>query len=475
MSHRPVHWHEGMFLRPHHFQAQQRHADAAALTQSSWDCHHYWGVRYLEWDAAALANSRLVVRRLAARLRDGTSVRVPEDCELNSVDLAAALAAAPRGEFAVLLALPRVGLGRTNVADGRADGRFRVDEVRLDDENAGGNEQPLLVRRLNARLIVSGDPDGGLETLPLLRLGRSAAGSAQPLDVDREYIPPLLGCDGFAALQNDILQDTYHQIGRRVELLAEVAERRGLTLDSQGEGNAQLVSQLGRLVEASALFSNLAFVPGVHPLTAYLELCRLVGQLAPFAEAIRAPELPRYDHDDLGGCFWKLKRLIDEMLNRVREPGYRERAFVGAGKQMRVTMDPAWLGTGWGMFIGVGCELSSDVVRNLLTRGGRLDMKVGASDRVDGVFARGQEGLRFTAAPTTPPGLPARPGLTFLQIANTAAQDEWTFVQRSQSLAVRFKEEIIAGNIHEERVLKINYGGQKYDLTFTLYMVPPAG
>ena len=67
----------------------------------------------------------------------------------------------------------------------------------------------------------------------------------------------------------------------------------------------------------------------------------------------RPPELPRYDHDDLGGCFWRLKQYIDALLDDVVEPDYKERPFIGTGLRMQVALEPAWLDTGWQMFIGV--------------------------------------------------------------------------------------------------------------------------
>ena len=74
MSIPPVFWHEGMFIRPHHFQASDRYwADQVFLT-SKFDVHHNWGLRGIEIDTEALRNYRFEVHRLAARMRDGTLV-----------------------------------------------------------------------------------------------------------------------------------------------------------------------------------------------------------------------------------------------------------------------------------------------------------------------------------------------------------------------------------------------------------------
>jgi type VI secretion system protein ImpJ len=83
--------------------------------------------------------------------------------------------------------------------------------------------------------------------------------------------------------------------------------------------------------EAYSPLGTLLFAQGVHPLTVYTELCQLVGRLAIFGAERRPPELPRYDHDDLATCFYRVKQYIDSLLDIVVEPEYKERAFIGSG------------------------------------------------------------------------------------------------------------------------------------------------
>ena len=119
MATRAVHWHEGMFIRPQHFQTAQRYWAHLVERSEQWDVHYNWGLRHIDLDLDALANYRGVVRALKARLRDGTLVSVPEDGELPELDLKAAF---ERAQAATLfLALPVLHLGRANVsADGAA-------------------------------------------------------------------------------------------------------------------------------------------------------------------------------------------------------------------------------------------------------------------------------------------------------------------------------------------------------------------
>ena len=86
MTARAVHWHEGMFLRPHQFQAAERHAQEIEARLGRWDVHHNWGVRRVEWEPEALASYRFALRALEIRLRDGSALILPEDGSLPALD-----------------------------------------------------------------------------------------------------------------------------------------------------------------------------------------------------------------------------------------------------------------------------------------------------------------------------------------------------------------------------------------------------
>src|SRR5205085_4679055 len=56
MTVRPVNWHEGMFLRPHHFQVAERYRAHQSNLSEKWDLHYNWGVRDIELNLDGLAN-----------------------------------------------------------------------------------------------------------------------------------------------------------------------------------------------------------------------------------------------------------------------------------------------------------------------------------------------------------------------------------------------------------------------------------
>jgi type VI secretion system protein ImpJ len=470
MTVRAVHWHEGMFLRPHHFQAAQRYESHRANLGEKWDQHYNWGLRDVDIDTEALANFRLVVRALKARLRDGTLVQVPEDGNLPMVDMKPSF---ERGtSVTAFLGVPVAHVGKANVAaNGSNDGsRYLLDTQDLEDENTGINPQPIQVRLLNLRLLLSTDDHAGYEVVPIVKLEKSAQGAPQ---VDVTYIPPILACDGWKVLATDVLQETYHRMGRRIELLASMVSK-GISFGSQEQRDQEILGRLRVLNEAYALFGVIAFAQGVHPLAAYLEMCRLVGQLAIYGQERRPAELPHYDHDDLGYCFYAAKKYVDALMYMPEEDWYKERPFKGAGLQMQVTVERDWLESAWDMYVGVQSKLKPEDLSKLLKGAGAwgLNMKIGSSDRAEYIYTTGQRGLVFNYSPQPPRVLPSPPGLTYFQVERASELKEWQFVQKSYTLAMRFSEKLIHGEIEGEHELTIRLpNGQTTKLGFTLYVV----
>jgi type VI secretion system protein ImpJ len=468
MTTHEVNFHEGMFLVPHHFQAAHRHTLELLHLNSEFDLHYNWGLRSIEIDKDALNNKRFVVRSLAARLRDGTVVRVPQDGPLPELDLEEMLKL--KNPTTISLAVPALQMGRANTAEGaRKDTRYRVDTRENEDENTGDDAQLLQFRMPNLRLLASSDDDTGYSVIPIAKLRKGERAEALP-ELDTEYIPPVLACNAWPGLQEDILEQIFNRIGRKVDLLSQQVTSRGITFDSRNQGDVGILEQLRALNEAHALLGVQVFAHGVHPFPLYLELARLVGKLAIFGETRKSPDIPRYDHDNLENCFYDLKKYFDQLGNELKEPTYKERPFVGAGMRMQVSIEPSWLEPAFQVFVGVQSQLEAPECVKLLTRG--LDMKIGSSETVDEIFRLGGAGLRFTYEATPPRALPAVQGLHYFQIDRAAKAEEWANVQRTLTVAVRLNEKLIQGNIQGQRILTVKTAGQATTLQFTLFVVP---
>ncbi len=454
-----------MFLRPHHFQAADRRLREEIGLAEGWNVGYAYGLRRIEIDEEALVNYRLALRACQIRLHDGTHVRYPEDANLDAITLPKE-AFEKQGRVMAYLGVPTLQMGRGNVGERGSNFRYALETVETEDENRGDGAQMLDYQWPNARLFLSGQDASGYETLPIVRLRRGAVAEAPP-EVDREYIPPILACDAWPHLQKDLLGGIADRIGGSVDILAAQMIDRGVAFESGHREDMERIFKLHALNAALGYLWNISSVRGVHPLVAYMELCRVVGQLAIFRTERRMPQVPAYDHDDLGTCFYAVRRLIEEGLGGGAPAEYKKRQFVGAGRQMQVRMEREWLSPTWRFFIGVNSKLSFDQCVTLL-RG--LDLKVGSAQEVETIYLQAMQGISLEPQAEAPRLFPGK-NWTYWKVDRQS--NAWRDVQDSLTLAIRMNDRHFVGRIDNRQEIQIRTDdAREITLAFVLYAIP---
>ncbi len=117
MAKRPVHWFEGMFLKPHHFQASDRYHRDRMRESEDWLHPHDWGLRTVRIDEDAIANYSLRLISCQARFKDGTTLSIPEEASVDPLELRAALG--QKAEVTAYLAIPSWQEDRANAQHAR--------------------------------------------------------------------------------------------------------------------------------------------------------------------------------------------------------------------------------------------------------------------------------------------------------------------------------------------------------------------
>src|SRR6185295_2970632 len=100
-----VHWNEGLFLQPHHFQQLQRGLFLQLEKMRSRALPYGYGITEFEVSEDELENNLLRFRRLAGVMPSGADFAYPRNCTLPTLDLG--VSSSVRGEIVtVLLGLP---------------------------------------------------------------------------------------------------------------------------------------------------------------------------------------------------------------------------------------------------------------------------------------------------------------------------------------------------------------------------------
>ncbi|MCM2369884.1 type VI secretion system baseplate subunit TssK [Aporhodopirellula aestuarii] len=486
MKNLPVHWYEGLFLRPQHFQATERfHHEQNRLTHD-WESPYGYGLHAVKFSEDALSNHQLEIHHLEARMRDGTLVTFSDGNEPDRVDLKNEVAAQHHvvAELAdafeventirVYLAVPRLKIGQSNIdtSGASSDSRYREMKLAVDDENREAAAQDVQFREINAKIVLSTHDLSGFELLPIAQLKRASEGEASP-QLDHSYIPPLLSIKAWPGLGRDIVRGIYDIIGQKIDVLSQQIINRGVGRDTREPGDADRISMLEKLNEAHGLLSILAFAEGVHPLQAYSELCRILGSLAIFRPERCLREYPRYDHEDLVRIFTWVKIEIEKIIHSVQDYQFEQRYFEGVGMGMQVSLEPRWFHSDWQWYVGVAKgDLTESECRDLLSPG-QLDWKFGSSRQVEILFKRRAEGVKLEPVSRAIRALPARQDWVYYQVLQDGAP-AWRDVQQTQSLAIRLKDSLIMNSdkLQGERQIVVSAFGRKVPLEFALFAVP---
>jgi type VI secretion system protein ImpJ len=245
-----IHWHEGLFLQPHHLQRFQRGLQESMGIERSLSWAYPYGLIEAKISEDDLANRRIRFERLKAVMPSGTLVEFPDHAELPAIDLKQALSRHKTG-FQVLLGVPPWDDIRANVAgeQGAAGSGARlhyvVTEKSCRDENTGENPRPVPYRKVNAFLVLEDDDLTNLETMPLLRIlpgvGKEDAFCRQ----DPDYAPPCLIMKGSPTLRNMVYDLTSRIQASRDRLVVQI---------NQGGFNIELLR--GLQLEAPAPASH---------------------------------------------------------------------------------------------------------------------------------------------------------------------------------------------------------------------------
>src|SRR6266436_5690544 len=174
-----IHWQEGLFLQPHHFQRMQKSLEDEIASERRLAWPYPFGVIEARLSRDELENKRVRFDKLRAIMPSGLEVNYPASAELPSLDIAQAFSKGD-GSFTVSLGVPLWQSSRANTvpivqnSDSQVKLLYRVGEVECYDENTGENPKPVQVRKINSRLVFEQEDPSDLEVLPLLRIVRAA-------------------------------------------------------------------------------------------------------------------------------------------------------------------------------------------------------------------------------------------------------------------------------------------------------------
>lgn len=450
----PVFWSEGMFLRPHHLQAAERYREELLATEIRRIQPYSWGVTAIDIALDQLENFTLELREAEIKLKDGTVLSLGSNLRLSPQGFRQELDQAG-GRMKVWLGVPNWRHAQPNAflpgeRVGGSDRRFTADLADVMDENVGANPQPVEVKRYNGRFFFGAENRDGYECVPIAFVERSGQGKNHPV-LSRDFIPPVTEIGAWRVLQ--ILCDS---ITNRIEakhriLLSELASGR-LTMDSEGTAGWQTIIKLQILGSYKFLMQQLTRLQRIHPFDVYKEFSRLAGELSIFDDGKKALEIPLYDHENLGPCFYETCRIIEMLLEKIiasrfvkvdfvfREVLTFEKETQKAEKYDLFSVDllPEWLAPEVKVYFCIETEMKKqdlEVAFRTMKLGALRDIPVLRIRRLIGL-------LEIDAEPETraPAGLPTHENYYYYAIEKEADNPYWVNVTKDRNMALAVKD-----------------------------------
>ncbi|MBA2354299.1 MAG: type VI secretion system baseplate subunit TssK [Acidobacteria bacterium] len=424
-SYNKVVWSEGLFLRPQHFQQQDRHMERFVETRCQGLIPYGWGFTELELERDFLGIGKFGIRRASGVFPDGTPFRMPDD---DPVPPAIDVDVQIRDQI-VYLAVPLRHTGEVDVD--RAIGTERMVRHQLqewearDATSAAGEPAVVEVGALCTRLLLGSQATDAYATIPLAHIAEARPDKRVLLD--ESFMPTVL----HARAATHLATFATELLG----LLHQRGDALGGRVAATGRGAAAEFAEflmLQAINRYEPLLAHHADAGRVHPAQLY-ELCvSIAGEMATFTSiSKRPPALPGYRHD-------RLRESFEPVMAALRTSFAAEMAQVAIpipietkkyGISVALVSDRTLYSSAV-FVLAARAELPSEELR----RSFPAQLKMGPVERIADLVRLGLPGVPVLPLPVAPRQIPFHAGFAYFELDQT--NELWEQLKTSGGVAM---------------------------------------
>lgn len=425
-------WSEGMFLKPQHFQQQDRHVEHL-IHQRCDALHGYgWGFSVLQIDRSLLNLGKLALTDVAGIMPDGTPFSYqgpghqPVIKDITPDD---------RNRVVYLgVPLKRPGAREVGRTDSPQDTFSRYRSTQHHAVDAVTEHCPpatLEVAALNLQLLLETDDRSGFTCLPLARI--SDCQTDGRLTLDETFIPTTVNAHIVPRL-HQFLKAFNGLVHHRATALCDQ-----LT-DTQRAGVAELSAHLmlQLLNRCQPLTDHWLTLRSLHPEQLYRDLAQLSGELATFTQTPKRPTpLQGYRHDNLQETFDPLMTRLQQQLSTVLEQAAIALPLKLRKYGIRVcTLPDVGLLDQANFVLSVRADLPTEQIRSRIT----AHTKMGTVERIRELVNAQLPGIGLTPLAVVPRQVPYHAGAVYFQLETQG--EYWQELKHSGGLALHLGAEL---------------------------------
>lgn len=419
-------WSEGLFLRPQHFQQQDRHMEWFVEARARALGGLFWGFTQLEIDEGALTTGKVALTAARGVLPDGTPFDFPA-----AHPAPAALEIPPDTKNAVVylcLPLRRVRSAEAAPATDPASHLARytpLEEHVVDSTGSSDASEPIETGQPQLRLALNDQVSDAFMRVGVLRVVERRPDNC--LLVDKSYIPPVLACQVSPVLSG-FVREIRGLLGQRGDALAG-------RLAQPGAGGVAEIADFIFLLTINRhqpVFDHFAELGQLHPERLFARILELAGELATLVRSERRPGAwPAYNHDALDACFAPLIRdvrralatVLDQTAIQIELQDHRQGRYVG------LVTDRSLLRHA-GFVLAVNAQVPSETLRVRFPS----QAKLGPVEKIRELVNLQLPGIALSPLPVAPRQIPFHAGFSYFQLDNTG--DLWKQLDNSGGLGI---------------------------------------
>ncbi|MCS3603957.1 type VI secretion system protein ImpJ [Buttiauxella sp. BIGb0471] len=310
-------WQEGLFVKPQHFQQQQRHNDYVLQNRLLALSNINWGFTDLDIDETQLKHGKISINKAIGCMSDGTVFSIPDQDIIPAPLLINELKTSASRE--IYLALPIISDVINEVegmhSAGQSSGRYRINYSDVRDLHTNeGDASALALGQLLPCLMSGAEDLSSWVTIPLCRIKERHPNGM--LELDPEFIPSVMTTHSSTALTR-YLGEVTSSVTNRAE---ELAKRIGAP-SQQGIADVAEFMMLQMFNRNQTKFAHRSALARLHPEVFYLDLISLYGELVTFTEESRLSEkLGFYQQENLTETFNQIMPRLRKALSTVLAP-----------------------------------------------------------------------------------------------------------------------------------------------------------
>ncbi|MFQ2858804.1 type VI secretion system baseplate subunit TssK [Aeromonas caviae] len=399
-------WREGLFIKPQHFQQQQRHSDYALHARLSALSDYFYGLQSLAINEDYLGFGRIALVGATGILPDGTVFNIPND-DVLPTPLEVTDASVANQKVYLALPLSVSGVNEVNQG-GQVATRLQAHRHDVRDlHSEGGDVVSLEVGRVSLRLMLEREDRSAYASLATARiLDKRPDGG---LVLDPNFMPCSISVSAIPTLKR-FLGESAGLVAERARSLSQRIAAPG----QQGVADVAEFMMLQLLNRAQPQLSHLARLGTLHPERLHEALVQLCGELMTFTDESRLPpEFPAYRHDDQQVSFEPVMLALRQALSTVLSPRAVSIQLRKHQYGIMVAMvNESELMQSADFVLAVRARMPQEQLRKQLLQ----QTKVASSDKIRELISLQLPGIPLLPLPVAPRQLPYHAGYSYFQL-----------------------------------------------------------